>query len=46
MSRQLPGNNNKVNVSTKSLNKGVYSYRILVNDKVISTDKLIIIKNH
>jgi len=44
MSRQLPGNNNKVNVSTKSFNKGVYSYRITVNDKVISTDKLIIIK--
>ena len=44
MYRQLLSNNNKVNVSTKSLNKGVYSYRITVNDKVISTDKLIIIK--
>jgi hypothetical protein len=44
MSRQLPSNNNKTNVSTKNLTDGIYSYKIVVNNKVISTDKLIIIK--
>jgi hypothetical protein len=33
-----------ISVSTKDLKQGIYMYRILVNDKVIAKDKLLIIK--
>jgi PKD repeat protein len=44
MCRQLLRNNNKVNVSTKNLNQGIYFYKIILNNNIIASDKLVIIK--
>jgi len=44
MNSQLLSNNNKVNVSTKNLNQGIYFYKIKRNKDTIASDKLVIIK--
>jgi len=41
---QLISNNNKTNVSTKNLNHGIYFYKIILNNNIIASDKLVIIK--
>ncbi|MGQ0829474.1 MAG: T9SS type A sorting domain-containing protein [Bacteroidota bacterium] len=41
---QLQQNTSSVTISEAMLNNGIYFYKILVNDKLVATDKLVIVK--